>query len=264
MKGRNSGSKFFFFVPKPRTSTTPLDSSAAGRHIMRLLIGLAACCSAVGSAAPPRPPLAGPLLPPATARAAPRCCSPADAPADALPTARVRAPRRLRNSAPGGQVASRPGRLRRQGKDGQERSLQRLQVSGGAHRGRRLVTPSVYMRPMMSRVREALFSMLYPTGVLRESARALDLFSGSGVVGIEARALSLFSGWTHSLAPNPPFCPWPHTSVRAEARSPSLRRSLAASATRPSSTSPLSAPGRSGPTARRWARASGSTLSRRT
>ena len=40
------------------------------------------------------------------------------------------------------------------------RELQRLMVSGGAHRGRKLVTPAVYMRPMMSRVREALFSIL--------------------------------------------------------------------------------------------------------
>ena len=38
---------------------------------------------------------------------------------------------------------------------------------------------------MMSRVREALFSMLYPTGVLRDSASALDLFAGAGTVGIE-------------------------------------------------------------------------------
>ncbi len=42
------------------------------------------------------------------------------------------------------------------------------------------------MRPMMSRVREALFSMLYPTGVLRETASILDCFSGAGTVGLEA------------------------------------------------------------------------------
>mmetsp|Transcript_60997 Transcript_60997/g.101405 ORF Transcript_60997/g.101405 Transcript_60997/m.101405 type:complete len:190 (+) Transcript_60997:100-669(+) len=39
---------------------------------------------------------------------------------------------------------------------------------------------------MTSCVREALFSMVYPSGVLRESARALDLFAGSGVIGLEA------------------------------------------------------------------------------
>ena len=35
---------------------------------------------------------------------------------------------------------------------------------------------------MMSRVREALFSMLASSGVLRDSAAALDLFAGSGAV----------------------------------------------------------------------------------
>ena len=38
----------------------------------------------------------------------------------------------------------------------------------------------------MSRVREALFSMLYPANVLRDTANVLDIFAGSGVVGIEA------------------------------------------------------------------------------
>ena len=78
-------------------------------------------------------------------------------------------------------MAARP-----QGKALQLRELQRLTITGGLARGRRLVTPAVYMRPMMSRVREALFSMLYPCGVLRDSARHLDLFAGSGVVGLEA------------------------------------------------------------------------------
>jgi hypothetical protein len=88
--------------------------------------------------------------------------------------------------ATSGGSSSQPPRVRKQGKEPQVRELQRLMVSGGDHRGRRIQTPAVYMRPMMSRVREALFSMVYPTGVLRESAAVLDLFSGSGVVGIEA------------------------------------------------------------------------------
>ena len=76
----------------------------------------------------------------------------------------------------------------------------------GECRGRKLRTPDVFLRPMMSRVREvrarlgggvrlgahlctahayvralfpqALFSMLYPSGVVRNSAAALDLFAG--------------------------------------------------------------------------------------
>ena len=126
--------------------------------------------------------------------------------ADQLPTEPIRAPRRIKGDKPrnwdkglseskkrrivrGGSlgpkgkaaVAARP-----QGRANQLRELQRLTITGGTARGRRLITPGVYMRPMMSRVREALFSMLYPAGVLRDSARHLDLFAGSGVVGLEA------------------------------------------------------------------------------
>jgi len=66
------------------------------------------------------------------------------------------------------------------------RELQRLYITGGTCRGRRIVTPEVYLRPMMSRVREALFSLLQLTGVLRPSASHLDLFSGAGTVGLES------------------------------------------------------------------------------
>lgn len=64
--------------------------------------------------------------------------------------------------------------------------LQRLQITGGLCRGRKLRVPGTYLRPMMAKVREALFSMLASTGVLQETARMLDLFSGSGIVGLEA------------------------------------------------------------------------------
>lgn len=119
-----------------------------------------------------------------------------------LPTAPIRAPRRLKTGDPprGGRAAG--GRrssggtrgpkgkeavaARPQGKAAQLRELQRLHITGGSARGRRIVTPAVYMRPMMSRVREAVFSMLQMAGVLRSSAAHLDLFSGSGVVGLEA------------------------------------------------------------------------------
>ena len=144
---------------------------------------------------------------PSSSRRFPPASCAASGSGNPLPTEPVRAPRRLktgemphansggrqRNSggskrtggtrSPKGKeaVAARP-----QGKAAQVRELQRLYVTGGSARGRRIVTPDVYMRPMMSRVREAVFSMLYPTGVLRDSASHLDLFSGSGVVGLEA------------------------------------------------------------------------------
>ena len=94
----------------------------------------------------------------------------------AVPTEKLRAPRRARGAPP----------IREQGRATPQRELQRLSITGGEWRGRRLLTPEVYMRPMMSRVREALFSMLYPTGVLRETASILDCFSGAGTVGLEA------------------------------------------------------------------------------
>ncbi len=58
-----------------------------------------------------------------------------------------------------------------------------IRISGGALRGRRVaVLPGTKTRPMRSRVREALFSIL---GDLT-GARVLDLFSGSGAIAIEA------------------------------------------------------------------------------
>lgn len=120
-----------------------------------------------------------------------------------LPTTRVRAPRRLqtgegprngkvsnqRTKSFGGTLGPKGKAAvdaRPQGKAQQVRELQRLYITGGTARRRRIVTPDVYMRPMMSRVREAVFSMLTTARVLRESASHLDLFSGSGVVGLEA------------------------------------------------------------------------------
>lgn len=61
-----------------------------------------------------------------------------------------------------------------------------LRVSAGSARGRTLRSPDVYLRPMMGKVREALFSMLGTMGALRKDGAVLDLFAGSGSVGIEA------------------------------------------------------------------------------
>jgi len=112
-----------------------------------------------------------------------------------LPRERVRAPRKIRGTGPrgGGAGVTRQGRNgrgvdhagRSQGKSEQVRELQRLYITGGAYRGRKIMTPDIFLRPMMSRVREALFSMLVPTGVVRDSAATLDLFSGAGTVGLE-------------------------------------------------------------------------------
>ncbi|CAN8067486.1 unnamed protein product [Agarophyton chilense] len=61
-----------------------------------------------------------------------------------------------------------------------------LRVASGSVRGRRIRSPDVYLRPMMAKVREALFSMLGTLDALPESGTCLDLFAGCGSVGIEA------------------------------------------------------------------------------
>ena len=61
-----------------------------------------------------------------------------------------------------------------------------IHVSGGTHKGRKLKRPEVYLRPMMGKVKEALFSIVADFDVLREDAIALDTFAGCGSVGIEA------------------------------------------------------------------------------
>jgi len=62
----------------------------------------------------------------------------------------------------------------------------RLYVNAGSVKGRRLVNPPVYIRPMMSKVRSALFCMLTDMKMLRPEYRILDVFAGTGAVGIEA------------------------------------------------------------------------------
>ena len=59
-----------------------------------------------------------------------------------------------------------------------------LRVIGGTKKGARLRTPSgLSTRPLLGRIKEALFSILDP---IIGSCEFLDLFAGSGSVGIEA------------------------------------------------------------------------------
>jgi len=61
-----------------------------------------------------------------------------------------------------------------------------LKILGGTARGRRLDSPSVYLRPMMGKVREAVYSTFISFGLYDYPVRHLDLFSGSGSVGLES------------------------------------------------------------------------------
>jgi 16S rRNA (guanine966-N2)-methyltransferase len=68
-----------------------------------------------------------------------------------------------------------------------------LKILGGTARGRRLDSPQVYLRPMMGKVREALYSTLQSFELYDYPLRHLDLFAGSGSVGLE----SLSRGASH-------------------------------------------------------------------
>lgn len=70
-----------------------------------------------------------------------------------------------------------------------------LRITSGIVRGRRIKSPNVYLRPMMGKVREALFSMLEMFETLREDGTTLDLFAGSGSIGIE----SMSRGMGHAV-----------------------------------------------------------------
>ena len=64
----------------------------------------------------------------------------------------------------------------------------RLRIIGGSARGKKLDSPPVYLRPMMGKVREALFSQLISFDLFagQRPPRVLDLFCGAGSVGLEA------------------------------------------------------------------------------
>lgn len=81
---------------------------------------------------------------------------------------------------------------------GQSRDTQRynnpsnLRILGGSVRGRKLASPNVYLRPMMGKVREAVYSTFTSFGMYEDiggmscKTRHLDIFSGSGSVGLES------------------------------------------------------------------------------
>lgn len=63
----------------------------------------------------------------------------------------------------------------------------RLRIIAGTAKGKKIDSPDVYLRPMMAKVREAVFSTLDFIGVFQgNTTRVLDMFAGSGSVGLEA------------------------------------------------------------------------------
>lgn len=77
-----------------------------------------------------------------------------------------------------------------------------MRIVAGAAKGRRLKSPpGTATRPMMDRVKEAIFSSL---GAAVEGARVLDLYAGSGSLGLEAlsrgAASATFVEWRREVA----------------------------------------------------------------
>lgn len=92
---------------------------------------------------------------------------------------------KINNTVAGG---SKNPKLRPQGK-AREAGLNNpsnLKILGGTARGLRLDSPTVYLRPMMGKVREAVYSTFQSFGLYDYPVRHLDLFSGSGSVGLES------------------------------------------------------------------------------
>jgi 16S rRNA (guanine(966)-N(2))-methyltransferase RsmD len=79
----------------------------------------------------------------------------------------------------------------------------RLRIIAGTAKGKKIDSPNVYLRPMMAKVREALFSTLDFMGVFDTSnTRVLDMFSGSGSVGLEALSRGALHSTFVDLAPD--------------------------------------------------------------
>jgi 16S rRNA (guanine966-N2)-methyltransferase len=84
---------------------------------------------------------------------------------------------------------SSPSFLKAQGKfDPTASNPSRLKIAAGTARGRRLDAPNVHVRPMMGKVKEAVYSTLTAFGLYDDTVttRHLDIFAGSGSVGLES------------------------------------------------------------------------------
>ena len=103
--------------------------------------------------------------------------------------------RTRRFNKPADEGGSSSAQLRAQGKGRDTKRYNNpsnLRILGGSHRGRKLESPDVYLRPMMGKVKEAVYSTLISFGLYDDEegrecrTRHLDIFSGSGSVGIES------------------------------------------------------------------------------
>lgn len=133
---------------------------------------------------------------------------------DGLPSQPIHAPRQLRGGAELGKISKMGGSQSKrtskaQGKAwdaaavGTTGGASRLRIIGGSARGKKLDSPPVHLRPMMSKVREALFSTLFSFDLFagKKPPRVLDLFCGAGSVGLEALSRGAAEAVFVDLAP---------------------------------------------------------------
>lgn len=97
--------------------------------------------------------------------------------------------RRQQQGGSGSQLST----LQAQGKERGKSNPSMLRIMAGRAKGRRLESPEVYLRPMMGKVKEAVFSTFTSFGLYDSACRHLDIFAGSGSVGLE----SLSRGASH-------------------------------------------------------------------
>lgn len=108
---------------------------------------------------------------------------------DGLPVQRLKASRPSKYKPIMASGGSSGKRIMNQGsaREGEIINPNRLRILGGAAKGKKIESPEVYLRPMMGKVREALYSTLTHMELFeKNTTRVLDLFSGSGSVGLEA------------------------------------------------------------------------------
>ena len=108
---------------------------------------------------------------------------------DGLPVERLRASRPSKYKPIQASGGSSGKRIMNQGSAREKEIINpnRLRILGGTAKGKKIDSPDVYLRPMMGKVREALYSSLTHIGIFEQNTtRVLDMFSGSGSVGLEA------------------------------------------------------------------------------
>lgn len=133
---------------------------------------------------------------------------------DGLPIQPIHAPRQMRGGAKlsriskmGGSQSKRSSKTQGKAWDaaavGTTGGTSRLRIIGGSARGKKLDSPPVHLRPMMSKVREALFSTLFSFDLFagNKPPRVLDLFCGAGSVGLEALSRGAAEAVFVDLAP---------------------------------------------------------------